>query len=627
MSDHGPSIFIKCAKYLLPCDKKSFSHSFKELSQIPLLIDTLSRQKRHHLLLMQSSSQKWNDVVIQSLAECLPTKMPSYLLQKMNCLYFDVTAFILNPDTIDHLENDFRILYSDIQTNKKHFILIINQLEPLLHAEPASPLGTAWKLFTSILTHPQWRLIVLVHPTTYEMISSQNTFLNHLFTPIQLNEPTETESLSILKNERVLLEQFHNVIISEEIIPSALSLANTYLPGNSSLDKTFELLDSAAARAGLPHDASDQKSILTSMHLAEVISSWTHIPLSHLQTNKFQMGKLIESLQRFIFSQDSAIQTIAAILQNACIKLHRKPGPLCSFLLAGPASTGKASLVYALSEHLFGHSHALLRVNSNKTSTHLSHLTVTTGLHNERSVHLLTAIQETPYACLFFENIDRFTDEMLYSLNFILTHGYIVDEQGKKYDFHHAIIIISTTVGAEHIIRLTQTSSDKHKQIDLMQLVLNEHVQDPSLYSPQSLSPLEMTECILPELMTHFSKELLEKVNLIPFAPLDYTALEKIVRNKLKSLTKRLESSFGIELHYAPEIIKFLAHDVLWQRTPLTSFDKLLEQTLYSCVSHEILAHMEDKHKPKQLLLQLNDNGQLLRCEFITSNEATLYHL
>jgi ATP-dependent Clp protease ATP-binding subunit ClpA len=625
MIDCRESIFVKYANYLLPCDKKISSHSsLKERAQIALFIDTLFRQKRHHLLLIQSLSNKLNEAVIQTIVERLSTDVVSHGLQKMHCLYFNVTVEMLNTETIDNIENDFRILYDDIHGNNKRLILIINQLGLFINADEASPLGTLWKCFTSILNNEQWRLVLLIHPITYQTIYSQPTFLNDVFTSIKINEATELESLALLKNERAELEDFHHVMICDEMIRSAMSLANTYLAGPSILDKTCDLLDSAAARARLSQQITDQKTILTSMHLAEVISSWTMIPLTHLQNNKFRMSQLVEALQRHIFSQDTAIQNIAAILQNACIKLHKKPGPLCSFLLTGPIGTGKASLVHALSDHLFGHANSLLRVNINKTSTQLAQLTVTAGLHNERCVNLLTAILETPYAILFFENIERFSEEMLSSLKHILMQGHAFDEQGKKYDFHHTIIIISTTVGADQITNLMQTEQDKHKQIDLMQLVLNEHVQD---VSHQPALPHEMTEQVLPELMTHFSKDFLEQVNIITFAPLDYTALEKIIRNKLTSLTKRLELSFGIEFHYAPEVIKFLVHEALWQRTQLKSLDQLLEKKLYSCVSHEILAHIEEKQASKRLLLQLNDNGQLLRCEFITSNEAALYHL
>jgi ATP-dependent Clp protease ATP-binding subunit ClpA len=626
MTDNRISIFTRYAKHLLPSDNKTQADlSLKDHAQIPLLIDTLCRQKNHHLLIIKSLAETFNDSVIETLAQHLTTDNTPKILQDAHCIYFDVTAFMLSAETVDDIENDFRILLGDTRIHNKRMIFVMNQLEPLLNSDPQTPVGTFGRLLKSTLINEQWRLIALTNHTTYQHAQQKNIFLKDLFTTIKMNEPSETEALAILKNYRAELENFHNVTISEETLPSAMSLASTYLAGSSSLDKALELLDSAAARANsLPQpDLTDQKPIITSIHLAQVVSSWTQIPMSHLQNNKFQMSKLVGALQRHIFGQDSAVQNIAVILQNACIKLHKKSGPLCSFMLAGPPSVGKATLAYTLAEHLFGNNNALLRVNLNKTTQTLSDLTVTTGLHNERCMSLLNAIEQTPYAIIFFENIDQFSNEINTIIKNILTQGYVLDAHENKYDFRHAIIIISTTLGADKITSLMQATHEKHKQIDLMQLVFNDHVSEGSQHIPGH----EIIEKILPELTLHFSAELLQKINVITFLPLDYTSLEKIMYNKLKFLAKRLDQNFGIELSYAPEIIKFLAHEALWQNAKTKSFDKLLEQQLYACVSHEILSHIEAKNKPKRLMLQLNDNGQLLRCEFITANENTLFNL
>ena len=124
--------------------------------------------------------------------------------------------------------------------------------------------------------------------------------------------------------------------------------------------------------------------------------------------------------------------------------------------------------------------------------------------------------------------------------------------------------------------------------------------------------------------MTHFSNEILQHIHLVPFLSLTDASLEKILRKKLQSLKKQLELSLGVELHYAPEIIKFLAREVLWQQSYNKSLDKVLEHYLYSCVSHGILAQDKSSQR-KRLLLQLNDQGQLLRCEWAVANEEEVF--
>lgn len=625
MIDHGLSIF---EKYAPPSSESvtPFHMSLQEHAQLHLFIDTLCKQKRHHLLLIKSSAEKFNDAIIETISQHLSSPAAPKILRGAHCLYFNVTAFLLNIKSVDDIENDFRILSENIRINNKRLVLIMTDPAPLLCTDMQTPLGTLGKFLRSILNNEQWRLILIASHDNQKNTYRHNSFINEYFTSIAIHPPTENETLAILKNHRIVLENFHQVTISDETLMTAIALASAYLSGISPLDNAIELLDNAAARANALslQNSNEQKPIVTSTHLALVVSNMTQIPLSHLQNNKFQMNALMEALRTNIYGQDSAIQTIAATLQNACLRLHKKPGPLCSFLIAGSANTGKATFALELAQHLFGKQDALLRVNTSKFVHGLSHLMITTGLQSEYCMPLLTAIQQTPYAIVLFENIDKFSEEMHLIVKSILTQGYLIDEHNHIVDFHHAIIIITSTVGTEKIIRLLQSIPEKHKQIDLMQIILNEHINDPSHHLAPHQLKHEIMEQILPEVMAHFSAEIVQHVTVVPFLPLDYNSYEKIIRNQLKSFAKLLNSRFGIDLNCAPEIIKFLAHEAQWQPTPTKSLDKLLEQHLYSCVSHEILTRATDKNPLKKLLLQLNDNGQLLRCEFSQSQQETL---
>jgi ATP-dependent Clp protease ATP-binding subunit ClpA len=384
-------------------------------------------------------------------------------------------------------------------------------------------------------------------------------------------------------------------------------MAKHYLSSDCCLDKAFSVLDSAAARASSQEvsETSLHKSFVTHSHLTQVIANWTGIPFSHLQNNKFQNAKFIDALRRSIMGQDAAIQAIGSLLQMSCLKLNKKPGPLCSLLLIGEHGVGKTTFAYAMKEHLFGQSNALITIDFPSSIDYNN---------------LLTAVRQTPYCILLIENIEHLNQHTLHLVTEIVAKGHVFDAQKNKIDFSQAIVIITTTLGAKCISGIHETIPEKNKTVDLMQLVLNEQLQDPTTQAEHPLSQQQMNEEIQVELANYFPSELLNHVNVVPFIPLDYSALEKIIHAKLKTLVRRLEANFGIELNYAPEVIKFLAHEALWQKTNSKSLEKLLEQHLYSCVSHEILAHSDDKNKPKNLLLQLNECGQLLRCELANAN-------
>lgn len=175
---------------------------------------------------------------------------------------------------------------------------------------------------------------------------------------------------------------------------------------------------------------------------------------------------------------------------------------------------------------------------------------------------------------------------------------------------------MTTTLGADLILNFTPTPTEQelNPTLDLMQLILNEPPKQPS---KPSLSSALLTD-LLSTLEKHFSSTLLQHWHCVPFMPLDLLALEKIMRHKIKIFANHLESRFNIELNYTPDIFTFLAQEALTHKP----MEKMLSCHLYPAIANEMLTHSETKNRPKRLLLRLNDNGQLLRCEVLNKNEV-----
>ncbi|MHB1947957.1 MAG: AAA family ATPase [Gammaproteobacteria bacterium] len=608
MTTKQPSIFKTFASDLLAAEKDS-AQALKDYPQIALIIDTLSRKNNHHVALSGFRSEKVLRALLESLALHLTDGNAPQSLRDVDFIFFDAKRLALHTEDPKKIVRDFNEFCYELQENNKRIVFAVNQLDTT---------ETFGKLIQSISMDDHWRLILL-----------DDSQERYGFTNIKLAAPIESQLLALLKTCKPALETFHHVIIPEETFTSALSMAMHYLPSHSYFDKALDLLDSTAARASAMerNDPTGQfKPLVTTTTLALIISSWTQIPITHMHSNSFQAAKFVEAMQRRIFGQETAIATMASVLQHACIKIQEKPGPLCSFLLVGPAEAGKTTAAHTIAEHLFGHRGALLRVNLSETVESIDDVKIMSD--DNHGVSLLSAIQQKPYAVILIENIHHAPAAMFNLFKNIFSYGFALDAQGNKYDFSHAIIVITTTLGSERITTLMQAPivHETNKTLDLMQLVLNDHPHDDHEVHHQ-LSPQELYEELLPTLEGYFSATMLQHLHIIPFLPLDYAALEKVIRLKVKALAKRLETNFGIELNYAPEVIKFLAHETLWRKPITKPIDKLLEQHLYSAVSNEILAHSEDKNRPRRLFLQLNENGQLLRCEFISAMGATIYNL
>ena len=595
--------------------------AFHHHPEIPLIIDTLSRYQRHHLLLIGTPSNKINQAIIESTMAHLTSPNHAKSLQDAHFFYCDVNQLFLEEKSPEAIEKELAAFKEEARNTQKTIILIMDQIEPLIDATEHTH-----QFLKSLLFDNQWRLMIFADPIKFKRNLAQLTQFETYFSTIQLSEPSEPELLSLLKFHRAELENFHQVTLPDDVLSSALTITYHYLYSASHFDKALELLDSSSSRTSKLEKADNTgqfKPIVTNTILAEVVSSLTHIPSSHIQNNKFQANLFQSSIEQHIFGQEKALASISSTLQQSYIKLHEKKGPLCSFLFVGPTDVGKTELTQTMAKYLFGHENAFIPITLDKSFSSLTDIKISTHA-NQYSLNLLEAIRQTPYAIILIDDIQPDQMATLELFNDIFTQGFVID-QNEKYDFSHAIVIAATRIGSQAINLMHPQQQPQNTTPDLLQLVLNENILDiPSSDAYHSHSMQEIYDQVLPELNKHFSTMLLQKTHVIPFSPLDFSALEKIIRLKIKSLIKTLASRFEIELNYAPEVLKFLAHEAYWQKSK-KSLEKILDQLLYSCVAHTLLAHNQDKNRFNRLLLQLNEQGQLLKCEFMT--EASVHRI
>jgi len=591
----------------------------KDHPQIPYIADIISRKEQHHIVIHHTRSEKLHLTLLESILFYLEST-DSKQFQKIELVYFNVDNFMLQQESHETIYHDFNVFCESIAQSEKLLIFAINDEDFLEDTSPNNPLNYFTKLLKTKLSDNQWRIIVLRKKLLHQKC------MNNLFSFLQMNEPSKEENLNLIKTFKNAYESYHNVIIPDEIFPYAYSLASHYLPGNSLIDKTLQLIDSSCARTALSemNDASSEASsaIVTLSQLASVVSSWTNIPISYLHHNKYKLNKFMQYMQQKIFGQDATLNEIGSLLQMTCTGIQHQSGPLCSILLAGPAATGKREFAKHLSEYLFSSQDALFYI-SQDTQTHLSfsNIYVTSHSGKTKNCNLLDAVKEKPYAILFFDDLDEFSADFLKLFKPILKYGYAFDHTGQEYDFKHAILLFNTTLGADKIIALTKQhlEIESNRVVDLMELVLNEN--NNQLNNDSYLSQENFNNQIIPYLEC-LGKDILEHLHITSFVPLNQQAIEKIIKLHMQKLSESLSIEFGISLHYAPEIIGFLTQEIMKHNKNAEPLKKAFEHHIYSNIANEILVRIDDKHRPKRLALLLHESGQLLRCEFIATNEA-----
>jgi DNA polymerase III delta prime subunit len=583
---------------------------FGDHPQFSTITDILCRKENHHVFLCSDYSSKMHIFFLEALLFYFNQDSTPACLHQAELIYLDLAhAIFLPPDEIN-LEKDLFALRHILQDENKYALFALPA--EMLLAE-RTPIVLRRQL-EGLLSHPQCRFLILGTSNdkkNFDRLTGRFTFLT-------LNKPTEPEVKTILKHQAAELENFHNVHISDALLTLAFSLAERYLSAGDTLDNALLLLDSSAARASI----NGQTDELCESTIMEVLSAWTQIPTSHLGARPFMQSRFTMDMQQQIFGQDAAITMLGQKLQQSHPRLQSDAGPFCTFLFAGPEHAGKKTTARALTEQLFNQINVLYYAQlATSRVTSIADVRLQRSLEHHYT-QLKTVIRQTPYAVIMLENIDQASAAILDGLFEIFSTGFLHDNDGNIYNFRQSIIILSTTLGSRRLTELINQRRQKSEAnpIELMQRITEENL-------PLS-SPQDMTHEIIPEITMYLPAALCQHLCIVPFLPLMASSIEKIIRMKLKQLGKDTFERHGIELGYAPEVVRFLAKDVSSKQASgnQDADIKKVLQPLYFSVEQAILSQAENKNRPNQLFLQLNESGQFLRCDFINMNVMLREH-
>src|SRR5437870_3536330 len=285
--------------------------------------------------------------------------------------------------------------------------------------------------------------------------------------------------------------------------------------------------------------AKAKKSLLreevTEEDIAEVVSSWTHIPVSRLQEGERQkLVKLEEHLHLRVVGQDEAIKAVANAVRRARAGLQDPNRPLGSFIFLGPTGVGKTELSRALAEFLFDDERALIRIDM---SEYMEKHTVARLIGAppgyvgyEEGGQLSEAVRRRPYSVVLFDEIEKAHPDVFNVLLQVLDDGRITDGQGRTVDFKNTVIIMTSNIGSQYIMEEEQSSEARRR-------------------------------LVIDALRAHFRPEFLNRVDeIIIFDRLSEEDLKKIVEIQLRHLTKRLEQQ-KIRLELSDSAKTLLAHE------------------------------------------------------------------
>lgn len=577
------------------------------------IIDSLSRKNNHHVIIQANFSPSLQVHLVEALSHQLTTQPTPPSLQGIEIRYLDIANIVLNSYQHATVEQDFHLLYQTLNQSTQLLLIALPNLEFL--AQPTTPSNDCFlrKQFNTLLTHPQCRFLVFsaIPSTQYHLPS-------HVFTTLTISSLSESDILNLLKLKRIELENYHRVVINDECLLLAYSLTERYLSIDQTLDKTLLLLDSSAARASIDPQQNiaqeDQPPQLTTATITAVLSNWTGIPAPNLMLQKFKVNDFTHCMQRHLFGQEIAITLLAQHLLTAHTQLQQHIGPFCSLLFAGPSHSGKRTAIIALANYLFEQPSMLFFAEPlNKSMLAAGEIKLHCHLDN-RTITLKQLLKDIPSAMIVFDNIEEASTAVLDDINEIISTGFLYHTDGTTSHCQHSTFIFTTACVDKELTEMANTiiSEDLNESVDLLQLVMNEKQQRRQPHKLQN-TPEAIATKIAIVLAEMLPKSFCRYVNCIPFLPLQRATIEKIMQMKLQSLRISLHSRYGIEFNYAPEVIRYLSNEILH-----SDCDQPLRQ-LYFVVEQATVNLADNKHRSNQLFLQLNETGQVLKCDWLAS--------
>ena len=553
--------------------------------------------------------------------------MPETLKNK-HIINLDLTSMVAGAKYRGDFEERIKGVLDEVAADK-NVILFIDEIHNIIGAGAAEGSIDAANILKPQLARGEIQIIGATTLEEYRKYIEKDSALERRFQPVMVNEPSKEDAEAILFGLRDKYEAHHGVKITDDAIKAAVELSSRYINDRFLPDKAIDLVDEAAAKVRLkeftaPTDVKkledqlkqlaqekeaavnaqeferaakvrdEEKKIkeeldaqkqqweqkahrttgqVTPEDIAEVVSSWTGVPVQQLTEEEGQrLMKLEGILHQRVVGQDEAVSAVAKAIRRGRVGLKDPKRPMGSFLFLGPTGVGKTELCKALAEALFGDENAIIRLDM---SEYMEKHTVSRMVGSppgyvgyEEGGQLTEKVRRHPYSVVLFDEIEKAHPDVFNILLQVLEDGILTDGQGRKVDFRNTVIIMTSNIGARAI--------EEKKNLGFGG-------------SAEVTSDEESRTIIQNELKKYFRPELLNRIDeIIIFHKLTQPEIDEIARKMLHTLANRMED---LDIHLsvtdaAVEKLGKVGYDPVYGARPLR---RTITNSLEDAISEKML--------------------------------------
>ncbi len=584
--------------------------------EIERVIQILSRRTKNNPCLIGEPGVG-KTAVIEGLAEKIVIGDVPEMLKNKRVVTLDITSMVAGAKYRGDFEERIKKSLNEVR-KAGDVILFIDEIHTIVGAGAAEGAVDAANILKPLLARGEIQLIGATTISEYRRYIEKDAALERRFSPVTVQEPTIEETIKILKGIRDKYEAHHNVKITDEAINVAVNLSVRYINDRFLPDKAIDLIDEAASKlkmktytrpeklkeleekissigkekeeailvqdfekaAKLRDEESNLKeklekdnkkwenktsknvTILNDEDIAEVIASWTNIPVKKLtQDENEKLKNLEENLHKRVVGQNEAVEAVAKAIRRGRVGLKDPKRPIGSFLFLGPTGVGKTELSKALAECLFGNEDSMIRIDM---SEYMEPHSISKLIGSppgyvgfDEGGQLTEKVRRKPYTVLLLDEIEKAHPDVMNMLLQILEDGRLTDSQGRTVNFKNTVIIMTSNIGARAITdrktlgftSFTANISDNRKENMTSKIVNGKEI----LENKEKLEKVKAEEKkqyesikkdVMAELKREFRPEFINRIDeIIVFHKLNEDEIMQIIDILLKQVEKRLKQN------------------------------------------------------------------------------------
>ncbi len=601
-------------------------------NEISRVIQILSRRTKNNPVLIGEPGVG-KTAIAEGLAQMVASGDVPENLRGKRIVSLDLTGMLAGTKYRGDFEDRIKGVLKEVQKSGD-VVLFIDELHTIIGAGAAEGAIDAANIIKPALGRGEIQVIGATTINEYRKHIEKDAALERRFQPVTVCEPTEEQSIAIIRGLRDKYEAHHKLKISDQAIDAAVTLSCRYINDRYLPDKAIDLMDEASSRVRMkaltpPDDMKeiekridatisekdaaikaqdfekaaalrdrereqreqldalrkrwDERRVgntrcVTAEDIAEVVSSWTGVPVTSLtQTESERLLKMEEILHKRVIGQEEAVSAVSRAIRRGRVGLKDPKRPIGSFLFLGPTGVGKTELCKALAEAVFGDEGAMIRVDM---SEYMEKHTVSKLIGSppgyvgyDEAGQLTEKVRRKPYSVILFDEIEKAHEDVFNILLQILDDGLLTDSQGRHVDFKNTIIVMTSNVGARNI-------TEKKNGLGF----------DGSDGKNSGIKGIEeIRSLVMKDLRSTFRPEFLNRIDdTIVFRQLTREDIRLIAANMLKTVSARVEG-LGVKLTVTEEALDKLAEqgfDPVYGARPLR---RTIQSVVEDAVAEKLL--------------------------------------